>query len=108
MLAKRTRLQGVENPDFAVDKAALPPVPARQDAAATAAAPLPRPPPPEGERPGAAPIPQESVPLPGKISFATAAESGRRSGSIAQLQQDGLATPESEIVCGCEYSWHCN
>ena len=63
LLAKRMRLVGADNPDFAVDKAALPPVPPRPEVAATATAPLPRPPP--SEPPGAAPIPQESVVLPG-------------------------------------------
>lgn len=63
LLAKRMRLVGADNPDFAVDKAALPPVPPRPEVAAATSVPLPRPPP--SEPPGAAPIPQESVVLPG-------------------------------------------
>jgi hypothetical protein len=97
------RLQGADNPDFTIDKAALPPVqfcmqgdscvwrhwqpcspalhlgecmtwlsgrqvPARPEVGAAAAVQLPRPPPPEGDqRPGATPLPQESVQLPGAL-----------------------------------------
>jgi hypothetical protein len=75
-------------------------VPARPEVGAAAAVQLPRPPPPEGDqRPGATPLPQESVQLPGALF-------SQYSGQCTKLMcwHDAELSP-CPLLCSCVWQW---